>query len=125
MQYFFSHNSAQQNKDLYKSLCKKLHPDAPTGNAEQFIEMKSQYDLYLKNSVYTGPINNTCATDVENDVKNDYKELEKLFMDAIKKNFKKENVTIIEKKVKNLIDKKDKNLVDLFDLAITIIKNKH
>ncbi len=48
MNYFNVHNTPQENKDLYKSYCKQLHPDMPTGNEAAFIEMKKQYDTIVE-----------------------------------------------------------------------------
>lgn len=48
MNYFNINNTPQENKELYKILCKQLHPDMPTGNEASFIEMKKQYDTMLE-----------------------------------------------------------------------------
>ena len=42
--YFKGCTSKTELKRRYHKLCKKLHPDSPTGNAESFRRMKSEYD---------------------------------------------------------------------------------
>lgn len=42
--YFEGCQSRYEAKDRYKQLCKKLHPDMPNGNIDEFQEMKRQYD---------------------------------------------------------------------------------
>ena len=42
--YFKDCTSKAELKRRYHKLCKKLHPDSPTGNAESFRRMKSEYD---------------------------------------------------------------------------------
>ena len=46
MLYFSEHNTKEDTKRLYFMLCKSLHPDKG-GNAEDFIELKRQYDNWV------------------------------------------------------------------------------
>lgn len=126
MLYFDYTDSFKANHDHYKKMCKKLHPDMPTGSNNEFIAMKKEWDEYVK-TVNSKNKNNDYGYRVSYATESnlDYNEIHKIFNDVLKHtNQSKEKEELIYK-IENIKMKKKVTLVEIFDIGISFIKLKN
>lgn len=48
MKYFDRNKSYEENKKIFRELCKKYHPDKSTGNEEVMKEINNEWESYTK-----------------------------------------------------------------------------
>ena len=52
MKYFNNITTTEEIKKQFRALSIKLHPDRPTGNAEEFKAMMAEYNNIMRNCEY-------------------------------------------------------------------------
>ena len=124
MNYFDITIPFEDNAKRYKTLCKQLHPDMPTGNEQAFIDMKAEWDEYNKlvKSKKKAPTDFYTEQCIKTETKDAFNEAEKIFGSIFDTTRTKD---IMELKDKFKKFKNQSSAFNFIDLCVTTIKLKN